>query len=110
MVIEPLGIQHGNYGVEILAQTSKSSLAQAQQTAQMSEIVQDNQKKAKEIQPSDEVISSEKIHRKNDDEHQDNREREQEEGKQELQQQEKEDQRVIFSVPIQKNGRYDFYI
>jgi len=110
MVIEPLGLQSGNYGVEILAQTSKSSLAQAQQTAQMNEILKDNYKKSQEIQPSEEILSAEKIHRKNDDERREDREHEQEEKKQKLMQLDDEESKTILNTPIQKNGRYDFYV
>ena len=110
MVIEPLGIQLGNYGVQILAETSKSSLAQAQQTAQMHEILKDNYRKAIEINPSDEILSSEKVHRKTEDEHKEGRENEQEENKHKLIHKDEEEPKIILSAPIQKNGRYDFYI
>jgi predicted nucleic acid-binding Zn-ribbon protein len=109
MVIGPLGIQQGNLGVEILAQTSRSSLAQAQQTAQMHEILRDNIRKAQEIQPSDEVLSAEKVHRKTDEEYREGRE-EQEEKKQKTAQEEEEEQKTALGVAIQKNGRYDFYV
>ena len=110
MVIVPLGLQSSNYGVEILAQTSKSSLIQSQQTAHMSEILKDNQRKAQEIQASDEILSPEKVHRKNDDEQQENRGQEQEENKRNMAQQDEEELKTKLSVPIQINGRYDFYI
>jgi len=111
MVIEPIGLQQGNYGIELLAQTSKSSLAQAQQTAQMSDILKDNEKKAQEVQPSDEVASAEKVHRKTEEEHREGRKREQEEQKQKgAQKDEEEQQKTTLGVPIQKNGRYDFYV
>lgn len=109
MVIVPLGLQSGNYGVELLAQTSRSSLIQSQQTAQMSEILKDNQRKAQEIQPGEEILSTERIHRKTDDEQQEHRGRDQEENKRKTAQQDEEVQKTTLSA-IQKNGRYDFYI
>ena len=109
MVIEPIGLQQGNYGVEILAQTLKSSLAQAQQTSQMNEILKDNYKKTQEVQPSDEVLMSEKVHRRTDDEHREEKKQEQEEQKQKAAQKDEEEQKPTF-VPIQKNGRCDFYV
>lgn len=110
MVIVPLGLQSSNYGVEILAQTSKSSLIQSQQTAQMSEIQKDNQRKAQEVNPSDEILSPEKIHRKNDDEQQENKEKEQQENKRHMAKQDENEPKTKLNVPIQVNGRYDFYI
>ena len=107
MVIEPIGLQQGNYGVEILAQTLKSSLAQAQQTSQMNEILKDSYKKTQEVQPSDEVLMSEKVHSKSDDEHREDRKNGEEEQKAA---QKDEEEQKITSVPIQKNGRYDFYV
>ncbi|MCL1941063.1 MAG: hypothetical protein FWG09_03900, partial [Synergistaceae bacterium] len=61
MVIEPIGLQQGNLGLEFLAQTSKSSLAQAQQTSQMNEILKESIKKEQEVQRSDEVLMSERV-------------------------------------------------
>ena len=110
MVIEPIGLQQGNYGVEILAQTSKNSLVQAQQTAQMNEILKDNYRKTQEVQPSDEVTYSEKVHRKTDEEHSEGRKQEQEEQKKKSAQKDAEEQKTTLGVPIQKNGRYDFYV
>ena len=107
MVIEPIGLQQGNYGVEILAQTSKSSLAQAQQTSQMNEILKDNYKKTQEVQQSDEVVMSERVHRKTDDEHSEEKKHEQEEHKAAHKD---EETTTTTTVPIQKNGRYDFYV
>ena len=109
MVIEPLGLQQGNLGLEFLAQTSKSSLAQAQQTSQMNEILKDSIKKEQEIQRSDEVLMSERVHRKTEDEHREGREQEQEEQKQKMPKDE-EEQKPALGVPIQVNGRYDFYV
>jgi hypothetical protein len=112
MAIEPISLQLGNYGVEILAQSSKSSLAQAQQTAQMNEILMDNYRKAKEIQPSDEILSAEKIHRKTDEEDREDKkhEKEEKEEKQEVTQTDEKEQSKAWGFPIQKNGRYDFYV
>ena len=107
MVIEPIGLQQGNYGVEILAQTLKSSLAQAQQTSQMNEILKDNYKKTQAVQRSDEVLKGEKVHRRTEDEHREERKHEQEEQKEK--QEEEEGQKTAF-VTVQKNGRCDFYI
>jgi len=105
MPITPISLQIGNYGVEILAQTLKSSLAQAQQTAQMNEILKDNYRKSQEVQPGKEVLSSEKVHRKTEDEHQEGRKQEQEEQKQKMMSKDEEER-----ITIQKNGRCDFYV
>ena len=105
MVIEPIGLQQGNYGGEILAQTSKSSLAQAQQTSQMNEILKDSYKKTQEVQQSDEVLMSERVHRKTEDEHSEDRKHEQDEQKEA-----QKDEEATTSAPIQKNGRCDFYV
>ncbi|MCL2146245.1 MAG: hypothetical protein FWH52_00435 [Synergistaceae bacterium] len=112
MVIEPLSLQLGNYGVGILAQSSKGALTQSQQTAQMNEIIKENEKKAQEIQPSDEIWAAEKIHRKSDEEHREDRKQGQEEKeeKQELSQTDEKEQGTTLGVAIQKNGRYDFYV
>ena len=108
MVITPIGIQQGNYGVEILAQTSKSSLAQAQQTAQMQEILRENMKKAQEIQPGNEILSAEKVHRRTDEENKEGRK--EQEQKQNLASDDEEEEKVKLGVVVQKNGRYDFYV
>jgi hypothetical protein len=112
MVIEPISLNLGNYGVGILAQSSKGALIQSQQTAQMNEILKDNEKKAQEIQPSEEVWTAEKVHRKTDDEHREDRKQEQEEQeeKQKLSQIDEKEQRTTLGVAIQRNGRYDFYV
>jgi len=108
MPITPISLQIGNYGVEILAQTSKSSLAQAQQTAQMNEILKDNIRKAQEVQPSNEVLPSEKVHRKTEEEHQE--ESKQEQREQQQKKEKKEDKEQKATLLIQKNGRCDFYV
>jgi len=108
MVIEPISLQLGNYGVGILAQSSKGALTQSQQTAQMNEILRDNEKKAQEIQPSNEILSTEKVHRKTDEEQREDRKQGQEE--QEEKQIDEKEQITTLGVAIQKNGRYDFYV
>ena len=110
MVIEPIGLQQGNLGLEFLAQTSKSSLAQAQQTSQMNEILKESIKKEQEVQRSDEVLMSERVHRKTDDEHREGRQQEQEEQNRKMTQKDEEEQKPVLGVPIQVNGRYDFYV
>ncbi|MCL2767152.1 MAG: hypothetical protein FWE49_00250 [Synergistaceae bacterium] len=109
MVIEPIGLQQGTLGVEFLAQTSKGSLAQAQQTSQMNEILKDSYKKTQEVQPSDEVLMTEKVHRKTDDEQREERKQKHEEQNKKLMQTDEEEQNAA-QIPIQKNGRYDFYV
>ena len=115
MVIEPISLQLGNYGVGILAQSSKGALIQAQQTAQMNEILKDNEKKAQEIQPNEEILATEKVHRKTDEENREERKQgqegqEEQKEKQELSQKDEKEQRTTLGVAIQKNGRYDFYV
>jgi len=110
MPIEALGLQQGNYSVGILAQTSKGALAQAQQTFQMNEILKDNYRKTQEVQPSEEVVKSEQIHRKTEDENNEGRKQEKEESKQKAEQKDGEEQKTTLGVVIQKNGRYDFYV
>lgn len=106
--VQPISVQLGNYGVEQLAQTSKESVAPAQQTGQFMEMVKKNEKRLQEVQPSDQVEIAHKVHRKTDEEHNEEKRKQQEEGMKNKKEH-AEEEPTMRVVSVKKNGGYDFY-
>jgi hypothetical protein len=107
-MVQPISMNLAYLNVERAAQFSKESIAPAQQTALISEVVKESIRKDQTVQPGQDVIQVNKVHRKTDEERRQKNGSQQESGKQESPLEEERHEAVNMAAP-RKTGRFDSY-